>query len=140
MKKPSKRAVWTGVAVVLVLVLGFLVFQWNVDHFHLGYWLQLHTGTINESGPYYGFFSGFGSDLGEYVIVTSILGGLYHAVKKSNCHTHGCVRIGSYPTPDGYKVCKPCHYQITGTHPTIDHLKARHQVHLTRSKKEQSNG
>jgi hypothetical protein len=29
----------------------------------VGYWLQVHTGTINEAGPYYGFWSGFGSDL-----------------------------------------------------------------------------
>jgi hypothetical protein len=140
MKWPSKRTVWTVVVVLLVLALGFLIFQWNVTHFHLGYWLQLHTGTINESGPYYGFWSGFGSDLGEYVIAVSILSGLYHAVKKANCHADGCLRIGSFPTPDGYKVCKKCHYQITGAHPTVEHLKARHELHVSRLKKDQSNG
>ena len=31
----------------------------------VGHWLQVHTGTINETGPYYGFWSGFGSDLEE---------------------------------------------------------------------------
>jgi hypothetical protein len=136
MKLPKKRTVWTCVAVFLALAVGFLIFQWNVDHFHLLYWLQFHTGTINEAGPYYGFFSGFGSDLGEYVIATSVLGGLYHAVKKNNCHTHGCLRIGSYPTKDGYKVCKPCHFEIEGTHPTIEHLKVRHQFHLAKEARE----
>lgn len=121
--------------VIAVLALGFLIFQWNVTHFHLGYWLQVHTGTVNEPGPYYGFFSGFGSDLGEYVIATSILGSLYHAVKRSNCHTHGCVRIGSLPTSDGYKVCKKCHLKITGARPTLEHLQARHQIHLDNEEK-----
>jgi hypothetical protein len=36
---------------------------WVVHARQVGYWLQLHTGTINEPGPYYGFWSGFGSDL-----------------------------------------------------------------------------
>ena len=33
------------------------------------YWLQVHTGAINESGLYYGFWSGFGSDIEEFSIL-----------------------------------------------------------------------
>jgi hypothetical protein len=35
-----------------------------VDH-----WLAVHTGTVNEPGPYYGFWSGFGSDIAEFGII-----------------------------------------------------------------------
>jgi len=34
-----------------------------------GHWFQVHTGIVNEPGPYYGFWSGFGSDLEEFGIL-----------------------------------------------------------------------
>jgi hypothetical protein len=40
------------------------------------HWLQVHTGTINEPGPYYGFWSGFGSDLEEFAILGAIGAGI----------------------------------------------------------------
>jgi hypothetical protein len=58
----------------------------------LQHWLAIHTGTLNESEGYYGFWSGFGSDLGEVALLGAI-GGLWH---KHNCHTKGCWRIGRH--------------------------------------------
>ena len=49
-------------------------------------WLYIHLG-INGSGPYYGFWSGFGSDLGEFTILIML-------VKATNCHEKGCWRPG----------------------------------------------
>lgn len=72
----------------------------------LWHWIEVHTGTINESGPYYGFWSGFGSDIGEIAIV----GGIWVGIKKINCHVQRCPRIGHYVvagTP--YKVCRKHH-------------------------------
>src|SRR3954467_10579080 len=37
---------------------------WLLHVPHLGNWLQVHLGIVDEAGPYYGFWSGFGSDLG----------------------------------------------------------------------------
>jgi hypothetical protein len=37
------------------------------------FWIEVHTGTLNEPGPYYGFFSGVGSDLGEIVLVGAVI-------------------------------------------------------------------
>ena len=59
-----------------------------------GHWLQVHTGTVNEPGPYYGFWSGFGSDLEEFGILGAIGAGIYQLVKKYNCHEPGCWRVG----------------------------------------------
>ena len=43
----------TEAAVVLAVV-------WLLHVPHLGHWLQVHLGIIDEAGPYYGFWSGFG--------------------------------------------------------------------------------
>src|SRR5690348_18359155 len=48
-----------------------------------GHWLQVHTGTVNEPGPYYGFWSGFGSDLEEFGILGAIGAGIYSLVKST---------------------------------------------------------
>ena len=53
-------------------------------------WLAVHTGTVNEPGPFYAFWSGFGSDIGELALLGAVLGA-WHRV---NCHASGCWRIG----------------------------------------------
>jgi hypothetical protein len=62
------------------------VILWVLHARLVGHWLQVHTGTINESGPYYGFWSGFGSDIAEFGILGAIGTGLYQLVRKVNCH------------------------------------------------------
>lgn len=122
---------WAGVALLV-----YAVVMWNVHHFHLGLWLQIHTGTVNESGPYYGFFSGFGSDLGEIAIVggvATIIAGAWHKV---NCHNEGCWRIGIHHVAGGqYVVCRKHNNEITG-HPhrklSTEFLRRVHQEHLDR--------
>ena len=65
----------------------------------LRHWTAVHTGTVySASNPiYYNFWSGFGSDLGEATLIGAVSIGLYTAVRKVNCHTKGCWRIGHYP-------------------------------------------
>lgn len=59
-------------------------------------WLEVHTGTVNESGPYYGFWSGFGSDIGEATLIT----GLIISARHVNCVTRGCWRIALHKVKD----------------------------------------
>jgi hypothetical protein len=90
------------VGIVLVFIgLAWLLLWWPTIQPH---WLAVHTGTVNEAGPYYGFFSGFGSDIGE----VTILGGVITIYRGHNCHTKGCWRVGVHTTPTGYKLCKKC--------------------------------
>ena len=68
------------------------------------HWFLNFTGTkIPPNGSkWYNFWSGFGSDLGELVIIGSLIG-LY---RHHNCPVKGCWRIGRHPvagTP--YKTC-----------------------------------
>ena len=58
----------------------------------LWHWIEVHTGSVNESGPYYGFWSGFGSDLGELALLGSIAAVWRH----HNCGVQGCWRIGRH--------------------------------------------
>jgi hypothetical protein len=80
------------------------------------HWLAIHTGTDNESGPYYGFLSGAGSDLGE----VTLLGGLLAVCKKHNCHTRWCWRFGNHDFTDEatgitFRLCRRCHPAHPGT-------------------------
>ena len=63
---------------------------WVIDARVVGHWLEVHTGTVNEPGPYYGFWSGFGSDLTEFAIIGTIATAAYQLFKKYNCHEPGC--------------------------------------------------
>ncbi len=65
--------------------------------------LLLHImGVDNLSGPWYGFWSGIGSDLSEF----AILGIVWH---KLNCHEAKCWRIGRHH--QGERVVCRKHYR-----------------------------
>lgn len=57
------------------------------------HWLAHVLGLDNLSGPWYGFWSGSGSDLGELAIV----GALVTEIRKHNCHEPRCLRVGRFP-------------------------------------------
>lgn len=76
-------------------------------------------GIDNVSGYAYGFWSGFGSDLGEIALVGAVIG-IY---RKHNCHVKGCWRIGKHPvdsTP--FVVCRKHHPDIDQA-PTAEDVK-----------------
>jgi hypothetical protein len=131
---PVKTKIYLALGLAALGLLAFGIFQWNVTHFHLGYWAQVHTGTVNEPGPYYGFFSGFGSDLGEVVLiggVATLVVGLWH---KFNCHNEKCWRLGLHHVAGGqYVVCRKHNNEITG-HPhrklSTEFLRRAHCEHI----------
>jgi hypothetical protein len=114
----------SGIAVVVaVAVVALIAFYPVWQH-----WAAVRTGSSNTPGtpPNYNYWSGFGSVFPwEVGFIIGTLTFAYQHGKKTNCHTHGCWRIGSYPV-DNYRVCKRCHYRVTGTHPTVEHLQGRH--------------
>lgn len=117
----SRSAVISTVAVAAALVVLALLASipsvWHV-WFPVQHWLSVHTGTVNEPGPYYGFFSGFGSDLGELTLI----GGVLAIYKKHNCHARWCFRFGHHDFLDPetgvtYKLCRHCHPAHPGRKP-----------------------
>jgi hypothetical protein len=67
-------------------------------------WLY-HFWGVGGSGPYYGFWSGTGSDIGEVAIV----GGIAQLVRHHNCHAKGCWRLGRPLEGTPYLACHHHH-------------------------------
>jgi hypothetical protein len=76
-------------------------------------------GIVDESGPYYGFWSGFGSDIAEFSLVGAAVTGVYQLNRKYNCHQRGCWRIGTHPAAGGqFLLCYRHHPDYQGKKPT----------------------
>ena len=112
---------------LLLLIAGILVVALFFDA--VRHWLALHTGTIH-GGPdlYYNFWSGFGSDLGEATLISAVGIGVYTGVRKVNCHTKGCWRIGHHPL-DGtpYILCRHHHPHVPSGGATHEHILEQHR-------------
>src|SRR5690242_15971518 len=98
---------------------------WLLHVPHLADWLQVHLGIVDEAGPYYGFWSGFGSDLAEISVLGAIGTGVYQLVKKFNCHQPGCWRVGNHPAAGGqFMLCYRHHPDFKGKKPTHELMSA----------------
>jgi len=119
-------ALWVVLLVAVAGIVLLAVFFAGVRH-----WVALHTGIIN-GGPdkYYNFWSGFGSDLGEATLISAVGIGVYTGVRKVNCHTKGCWRIGHH-TLDGtpYILCKHHHPHVPSKGATHEHILEQHRRH-----------
>src|SRR5215813_3225237 len=122
---------WRPIVIAGVAVAALAVLVIWLQHARLaGHWLQVHTGTVNEPGAYYGFWSGFGSDLEEFSILGAIGAGVYQLVKKYNCHEPGCWRVGTHPAAGGqFLLCYRHHPDFLGKHPTHEMIERMHREH-----------
>jgi len=125
------RATIITAGLICAVVAG--VALWAIHARLVGHWLAVHTGTVNEPGPYYGFWSGFGSDLTEFGIIGAIATGVYQLVKKYNCHYPGCWRVGNHPAAGGeFSLCYLHHPDYQGKKPTQELIERLHREHLER--------
>ena len=125
---------WRLIAVIgLSCAASAVIVLWVLDAPQFNHWLGVHTGTFNEPGPYYGFWSGFGSDLEEFGILGAIGAGIYQLVRKYNCHEPGCWRIGQHPAAGGqFLLCYRHHPDYRGKKPTHELIERLHREHLER--------
>jgi len=121
----SRRLALGLVLLVLVVGIAFLIAFFDL----VRHWLALHTGTLH-GGPdlYYNFWSGFGSDIGEATLITAVGVGVYTGVRKVNCHTKGCWRIGHHPL-DGtpYILCRHHHPDVPTKGASHEHILEEHR-------------
>lgn len=128
--EPGKRSHVRRIVLVIFLVLVVAGIALLIAFFNaVRHWLALHTGTIH-GGPdlYYNFWSGFGSDLGEATLISAVGIGVYTAVRKVNCHTKGCWRIGHHPlegTP--YILCRHHHPGVPTKGASHEHILEQHR-------------
>jgi hypothetical protein len=123
---------WRLIGLVgLSLLVGGTIAAWVLYASAVNHWLAVHTGTINESGPYYGFWSGFGSDIAEFGLLGALGTAIYQLVKKYNCHEPGCWRVGTHPAAGGqFLLCYHHHPDFNGHKPTHDLIVRLHREHL----------
>lgn len=89
------------------------------------HWFQFTTGThitpaqvARGGSPEYNFWSGFGSDIGEFAIVTAIIGSSIKVYQHTRCHVDGCNKYASHPFQH-YKLCRDHHPAVPSK---ISHL------------------
>lgn len=72
----------------------------------IAHWFFVITGARDEAGGWYGFWSGFGGSVPDFLILASVTGYLLHR----NCHVHRCWRLGRHHV-DGtpYVTCRKHH-------------------------------
>lgn len=108
------------VAVVAVLAVALLVdVAVNGGRVVWG-WAEIHSGTARGGpDPYYNFWSGIGSDLGEVTLVTAVVAMLWGAYRKAKCCDPQCWRLGKHPTEGA--TFHFCHHH----HPELRHAAGR---------------
>jgi hypothetical protein len=122
----GNRAVWLLGLIIMIVLVALLIGA--IGAFR--HWVALHTGTLH-GGPdlYYNFWSGFGSDLGEATLISAVCVGVYTGVRKVNCHTKGCWRIGHHPlagTP--YILCRHHHPDVPNHGATHERILSEHHA------------
>jgi hypothetical protein len=127
-----------GLCVCVVVGIAFLIAFFDVTR----HWLALHTGTLH-GGPdvYYNFWSGFGSDLGEATLISAVGIGVYTGVRKANCHTKGCWRIGHHRLEGtAYILCRHHHPDVPSGGASHGHILEQHRKHLEECAERESRG
>jgi hypothetical protein len=121
------------IAAGLIFAATVAIVLWVINGRQVDHWLGIHTGATNESGTYYGFWSGFGSDLEEFGILGAVGAAIYQLVRKYNCHEPGCWRVGQHSAADGqFQVCYRHHPDYHGQKPTREMIQRLHREHLER--------
>jgi len=132
--KEGRHLKWRLLGIATLLLIGIAVLVgWIVHASTVTHWLEVHTGTVNEPGPYYGFWSGFGSDIAEFGVIGVIGTGVYQLVKKYNCHEPGCWRVGNHPAAGGqFVLCYRHHPDFMGKRPTHELIQRLHRENVQR--------
>jgi hypothetical protein len=116
------------IGIVVAVVIGVAV--WIANARSVNGWLAVHTGVVDEPGPYYAFWSGFGSDIAELGIIGAVATGVYQLVRKYNCHQPGCWRVGNHPAAGGqFYLCYRHHPDYRGVKPTEELIAKLHRDH-----------
>lgn len=97
------------IALALLAAVGLVV----ANHEAIWRWMVAVSGAQNESGHWYGWWSGSGADLGELTLVTAVSVGVWTGVRKANCGAKGCWRIGHH----NYEMDGVTHHLCRKHHP-----------------------
>jgi hypothetical protein len=117
-----------GLAPLLVALAILIGIYWT-DSAH---WFLKYTGADLESGTWYGFWSGFGGAIPDFLILGSIITVYRH----HNCHVKGCLRLGKPVEGTPYLACPQHHPAHSGDKRSVSEevIRLAHKAHLEREK------
>jgi hypothetical protein len=132
----GNKLVWLiGIVALVVVFVVILLVSADIRN-----WFALHTGVLKGGpDPYYNFWSGIGSDIGEATLISAVAIGVYTGVRKVNCHSKRCWRIGHHAlegTP--YILCRHHHPDVPNGGATHEHILREHHKHKLAQAAEQS--
>jgi|SRR5579871_6299580 len=124
MNRVVKAALTVAALVLVVLVIAY----WTDS----ARWFMKYTGADVESGPWYGFWSGFGGSIPDFLILGSIITVYRH----HNCHVKGCLRLGKPVEGTPYLACPQHHPAHMGSKRSVGEevIAIAHLAHLERVK------
>lgn len=118
-----KRAVALVGTIVAVAFVVLVICFWTDS----AQWFLRYTGTENGT-TWYGFWSGFGGSIPDFLILGSIITVYRH----HNCHVKGCVRLGKPVEGTPYLACPIHHPAHQGDKRSVsaDVINLAHRTHL----------
>lgn len=84
------------------------------------HWFLYITGADDTSGTWYGWWSGAGSDIGEYAVAAALFTHTYTTYQRHKCHVGKCHRIGLRRVPGTDHIV--CHRHHPNDQPTHDQI------------------
>ena len=98
-------------------------------------WFLRYTGANNEPGTWYGFWSGFGGAIPDFLIIVTLISVYRH----HNCHVKGCPRLGKPVDGTPYLACPIHHPSHAGDTRSVTEevIALAHKAHLDRAKPKQ---
>jgi hypothetical protein len=95
------------------------------------HWFLRYTGADAEPGTWYGFWSGFGGSIPDFLI----LGSIVTIYRHHNCHVKGCLRLGKPVDGTPYLACPLHHPAHEGNKRSVteDIIKLAHKAHLEKT-------
>jgi hypothetical protein len=122
-----KRGLFIVGAVVVAIFVGFVIAYW-ADSSH---WFLRYTGADAEAGTWYGFWSGFGGAIPDFLI----LGSIVTVYRHHNCHVKGCLRLGKPVEGTPYLACPLHHPAHQGDKRSVSQevINLAHKAHLEHS-------
>lgn len=126
MSRGVKRALFYGLLAVVIAFLALVIAYWT-DSAH---WFLRYTGADAEAGTWYGFWSGFGGAIPDFLI----LGSIVTIYRHHNCHVKGCLRLGKAVEGTPYLACPVHHPDHEGDKRsvTLEVIKLARRAHLDR--------
>lgn len=93
-------------------------------------WFFRYTGATDPAGTWYGFWSGFGGSIPDFLI----LGSIVTVYRHHNCHVKGCLRLGKPVEGTPYLACPVHHPAHEGSRRsvTLDVIRRAHLARLER--------